>query len=148
VDGIFKVVSPKYLRWLIDNSYLLIESTFYAIRHPPQEFYDTADPEEARKVERVRVMGEKIGLPLFGMLRYVCAQFPYEAVEGKVTPEWVRKRGKLKFPELVKVWEDTGEAGEKWLKAQCREVILFATGRLLWSDQAMRMVAVRPAVRR
>lgn len=146
LQGLLRIISPKYLGVMVDNGWLLIESMFYAIRRPPTEYYEKMDPEEAHRVERVRALGEKFGLPLLGMLRYVASHFPYEAVEEKVTPEWMRRRGRDKFPELIKVIEKKGGAGDKWLSSQCREIVQFSTGRLVWSDAKETMVKARPGV--
>ena len=137
-------MTPKYLDHMIDHDYLIIESLYFAIRHPPTaEYYEKMDPKEAKKVEKTRMFGEKVGLPLLGMMRVVARQFPYKAVEGKVTPEWLKRRGREKFPELVKVIEEKGPAGEKWLQAQCREIVQFATGDITWSDVQEKMVPIQ-----
>lgn len=128
---------------MVDHGYLVIESMYFAIRHPPAEYYEKMDPEEAKKVERTRMFGEKVGLPLLGMMCAVARQFPYKAVEEKVTPEWLKRRGREKFPELVEVLEEKGPAGEKWLQAQCREIVQFATGNIVWSDAQETMVPIQ-----
>lgn len=136
-------MTPKHLGYMIDHGYLVIESMYFAIRHPPAAEYARMDPEEAKKVEKTRMFGERVGLPLLGMMRAVARQFPYKAVEEKVTPEWLKRRGREKFPELVKVIEEKGATGEKWLQAQCREIVQFATGDITWSDAQEKMVPVQ-----
>ena len=135
-------MTPKHLGYMIDHGYLVIESMYFAIRHPP-EYYEKMDPEEAKKVEKTRMFGARVGLPLLGMMRVVARQFPYKAVEEKVRPEWVKRRGREKFPELVEVLEAKGPAGEKWLQAQCREIVQFAMGTITWSDAQEKMVPVQ-----
>lgn len=127
---------------MIDKGYLMIESTFYALKHPPTEYYEKLAPEEAHRVERVRVIGEKLGLPLLGMMKHIASRFPIRTVEEKITPEWMMKRGMEKFPKLIEVIEEKEEAGQKWLREQCREVVQFATGRIAWSDENETMVEV------
>ncbi len=141
-----KAISPKHLAFMIDKGFLMIESTFYAIRRPPVEYYERMEPEEIQRVERVRVMGGKIGLPLLGMMKHVAGHFPYRAVESKVTPEWLLRRGREKFPKLMGVIEGRGEAGQRWLQEQCRELVQFATGRLVWSDEKETLIPVEPGV--
>ena len=148
IRNILKCIRPKYLGVMIENGWLMIESTFYALRHPPVEYYEKLGLEEAQKVERARVMGEKFGMPALGVLRMVASYFPYKDVEEKVTPEWMMTRGREKFPELIKVIEEKKEAGQKWLERQCTEVVKFATGRLVWDSSQDTFVEAKPRVRR
>lgn len=127
---------------MIDNGYLLIESLYYAIHHSPEEYYEKMDPEEAKKVEKTRMFGARVGIPLLAMMCAVARPFPYKAVEEKVTPEWLKRRGREKFPELVEIIEEKGDAGETWLQMQCREVVQLATGSIAWSDAQEKMVPV------
>lgn len=149
ISGFLKAISPEYLGLMIDNDYLLIESLFFALNPPlqssgpkgnPTKNNEELSPEEA---DKVMAMGKKVGLPLLGAMRFVASRFPYKVVEEKITPEWMLRRGRGKFPALMDIIEAKGPAGTHWLEKQCDEFVQFATGRLNWSPEKRIMIPVQ-----
>lgn len=144
ISGAVKAIGAENLGILVDNNWFIIESIFYSIRHPPVEVYKQLNPKEVPKLEQIRGTLTKTVLPLLGMVKFVASKFPPSAIEYKVTPEWLLKRGRKRFPTLVRVVEKRGEKGQEWMKSQCREIVLFATGRLVWDDSSKTMIEVVP----
>lgn len=99
--------------------------------------------EDVHKTEMIRISLARGVLPVLGMTKLVASKFPASAVEMKVTPEWLIKRGEKRFPEIVEVWKETNEKGKVWLEKQSREIIDYLTGQIIYSPQLGKMVAVK-----
>ena len=142
VEGALNVLGPEKAQLLVDNDWYIIETMFYASTNIPVEGYKKMKPEEIQKAEQMRKALAKTVLPVLGMAKFVASKFPVEAVEAKVTPEWLIKRGEERFPEIVKVWKDTEEKGEQWLEKQAAEIVGYLTGRIIYSPQQRIMVPI------
>jgi len=141
VQGALKAIGTRGLEVMIDHDWYLIESIFYSVRYQPNYPSELSEKEIA-KLERMRATMLKTVLPILGMVRFVASKFPPEAVEAKVTPDWLLGKGKKRFPQLVRVVKKKGEKARKWLEKQSREIVLYATGRLVWDDQKKQLVEV------
>lgn len=156
IDGAINVLGSEKAQLLIDNDWFLLESIFWGATSVPVEGYKKMKPEDVEKAEGMRQAVAKTVLPALAMARFVASKFPVEAVEGKVTPEWLIKRGEKRFPEIVKVWKNTGEKGEQWLEKQTSEIVDYLTGRtvyvpgrgLLSAKEVKKLVAERAALQR
>lgn len=142
IEGFLKILGPEKAWILIDKDWYLIRSVFYCAYNVPLETYQDMSAEEIQTAERLRISMAKTVLPVLGWTKFIASKFPVEAVEGKVTPEWLLKRGKQRFPELVKVWEESGEKGDRWLKNQCQEIIDYVTGRTVYNPVLKGMVSI------
>jgi hypothetical protein len=148
VDGVLKVLGPERAKLLIDNDWYLVESIFYGACSVPIDEYVKMQPEEVLQGERYRVGVARVALPILGWSRNIARMFPPKEIERKVTPEWLIARGERQYPELLKVWRDSGEKGDRWLAGQSRELVNFLTGRIVYDVAQRKMVALAPAQRR
>lgn len=143
ISGAVKALGPKSLDLMIDKNYYIIDSIFYATRHQPT-YPPEISEEQVARLEMMRTTMSRTVLPLLGMVRFVASKFPPEAVEAKVTPDWLLKRGKEKFPELVTRVRGKGEKGRRWLKNQAEELRAYATGRTYWNEKERKLIIMNP----
>jgi len=133
-------VGEEKLSLFIDNDYTVLEAIFSSLQRPPIEVYLKMDPAEAAKLEAFRRNMSRTVLPLLGFARRIASNFPADAVESKVTPEWLLGKGRAKFPKLVEVVEKHGDKGRRWLEKQCREIVDYLLGRLAYDPKTGKMV--------
>jgi hypothetical protein len=139
ISGLLKCISPKDASLLIKHDCYIIESIFASRSRPLYESKNLTK-EEIEKAERARaVIPWKQIDWLLERVRFIASQYSPEAVERKITPEWLMKKGEKRFPELVREVEKS-EYGWVWLENQAEELKLFVLGRIAWSDSAKRMV--------
>lgn len=143
ISGAVKALGPESLDLMIDKNYYIVDSIFYSIRHQPT-YPPELSEEQIARLEWMRAAMSRTVLPLLGMVRFVASKFPPEAVEQKVTPEWLLKRGKEKFPELVTRVRAKGKRGRWWLERQAEEIRAYATGRTYWSEEERKLIIVNP----
>jgi hypothetical protein len=133
-------VGEEKLGIFIENDYNILEAFFYGLQRSPVEAYQKMDLKEVAKIERFRRNMSRTVLPMLGFARKVAASFPPEAVEEKVTPEWLLSKGRVKFPKLANVVERYGERGRAWLDRQCRQIVDYLLGRTVYDPKTGRMV--------
>ena len=119
---------------LIDNDAYVVNLVLNALlgkaKYPPG-----ISPQRRERLEAMRLTIGKSVLPVMGMIRTFASRFPEEAVRDKVTPEWLMRRGKGSFPEIVEVWRRNGDKGYAWLSRQAEEIVDYVTGRLVWDGE-------------
>jgi hypothetical protein len=143
IQGAVKALGPKTLDLMIDKNFYIIDAIFYATRHQPT-YPPELSREQVARLEMIRATMSKTVLPLLGMVKFVASKFPPEAVEAKVTPDWLLRRGDQRFPELSERVRAKGERGRWWLEKQAEELRAYATGRAYWSEEERKLVIVNP----
>jgi hypothetical protein len=143
ISGLLKCIPPKEVSLLIKHDCYIIESIFAARSRPLYESKNLTK-EEIEKAERARakIPWKQIDW-LLERVRFLASQYSPEAVERKITPEWLMKKGEKRFPELIKEVEKN-EYGWVWLENQTEELKLFVLGKIAWSNSAKRMVPIMP----
>jgi LmbE family N-acetylglucosaminyl deacetylase len=127
---------------MIENNYSVLESVFHAYYGPPPDAYRGLSAEEAARLEEFRRRSARLALSALGMAKTIASRFPAEAVEAKVTADWLLSKGRGRRSELVKVVEAYGERGRAWLEEQARQIAAFLTGRLIYDPRLRRLVRV------
>jgi len=140
VDGMVKCFGAEKIKLMILNDWYIIASIYFSTTGGPLGREGKLPPEELEKARRIRGFVAKTVLPILHMLRSTASRFPAEAVVSKINPEWLKTRGREKFPELVEAIEDMGDMGDRWLQNQCNEIVDFALGRSVYSPIHRRMI--------
>jgi hypothetical protein len=141
VDGAFRAVGPQGVQLLIDYDKHIIGCILSAY-NGRQRYPSNLTRAQVAALERLRLGMTRATVAALGLVRYIASKLPEEVVENKVTPEWLLKKGRERFPEVVQVIEANGDRGRAWLKKQCEEIVGFCTGRLVWSDEHDGLVEV------
>lgn len=140
IKGMLKCFGPERLSMFVESDWNILEGVFYGLYRPPIEAYKQMDPREVMKAERVRRSLAKTVLPVIGMARNIASRFPAEAVEKKVTAEWLLGKGEKYFPEIVDVVEKHGDKGRAWVERQAEQIRLYLTGRIVYHPGLLRFV--------
>jgi len=142
VCGLYRALGAKALRRLIELNYHSLECLFYGMFHRPN--YERDCPgftlEEIAEMERRRLTMPRLLLPALGFARTIASRFPAEAVERKITAEWLLAKAEQKQPEIAAVIRECGEEGRRWLEEEARQLHLYFTGRLTFDPEQGRMV--------
>jgi len=140
VDGMVKCFGAEKIKLMILNDWYIIASIYFSTTGGLLGREGKLPPEELEKARRIQGFVARTVLPILHMLRSTASRFPAEAVARKINPEWLKTRGREKFPELVEAVEDMGGMGERWLQNQCKEIVDFALGRSVYSPIHRRMI--------
>jgi hypothetical protein len=124
----------------IENDWNILEAFFYGLCRPPVEAYEKMTPEEVKKAEKVRSMMGRTILPIINLALKTARSFPPEAVESKVTAEWLLKRSRDHFPELAAVIDKYGDKGRAWLERQAEQIRLYLTGKIAFHPVKLKFV--------
>ena len=141
VKGVLNLMGPEKLNMFIENDWNILESIFYGLCRSPSEVYKNMSPEEVSKTERIRHNLARTVLPIIGMAQKVARSFPPEAVESKVTAEWLMRRGREKFPELIEIVESHGDRGRAWLDRQAKQICDYLTGKIVYHPVKLKFVS-------
>lgn len=140
IQGVLKCVGPEKLDLLVQDDRNILECIFDGLCRPPTDYYQTVTPEEARKVEGLRRTLSGTVPTLLGITRTIASKFPADAVEAKVTGDWLLVKGKKFFPELVAVVDRHGEEGKAWVDRQACQMRDYLMGRIVFDPQSMKFV--------
>lgn len=135
-----KCIGPQGVRLLIDNDVYII-GCIASVTNRKQVYPDNLNPSQVKQLNSMVNMLQAAVMGL-GMLKQVTSRIPAEMVEAKVTPEWLIRRGREKFPDIIEVIDQSGEKGLMWLIKQAREIVNFCTNRLVWSNEHNRLVEI------
>jgi hypothetical protein len=124
----------------IENDWNILEGFFYGLSRPPTEAYEKMKPEEVAKAERIRKGLASTVLPVINMALRVARSFPSEAVESKVTADWLLERSRKHFPELAAVIDRYGDKGRIWLERQAEQIRLYLTGKIAYHPVKLKFV--------
>lgn len=121
---------------MIEKDHFVLERVFHAMNNRPD--YQGPDAKLYTKLHR---FAQRSAPKILPVLYAFARRFPPEAVEAKITPEWLLKRAE-KYPEIKAELERHGEKGRKWLEIQALELRLFFTGRLVWDPRQKKLVII------
>ena len=140
---LFSRFPPEKMEWMIDNKYLPITSAYHHANNMPweKEGLSQKDLEEVEKLRSGTFLTKKV-LPLLETVRRYGRNIPPVVMQDKINPEWMKKEGFKKYPKLLDIIEQKGEAGEEYLEMVCMEINLYVTGRLIWDSKNQRMVMI------
>lgn len=140
INGVVNAIGEEKLSVLIENDRDILACIFSGMIRPPVDYYQRIPLEEAQKIERIRRSMAKTVLPVLGMARTMASKFPSEAVEKKITAEWLMSKGEKKFPKLVEVVKAHGEKGRRWVERQADQIRDFMLGRITFDPNTMQIV--------
>ena len=130
ISGVFNSFGPRGVRILIEKDLHTIPSILYALSRRPNYEELGLTPEEVEKLEHMRhSLLRKTVLPIMGLARKIASQFPPEAVEQKVTAEWIYGKIKKRHPEIAEIIDEHGEKGWKWLDKEAKIIVKYLTGK-------------------
>jgi len=137
--GVIRAMGAERLGVMIENNYHTVESLFYAMQSRPN--YDPKlTPEEVERLEAIRKRLPNAVLPILGATRKIVSQFPPEAVESKVTADWLMQRAEKSQPEIAKVIKSYRRKGRQWLEAEAKQIRDYLLGRLVWDPESRKLV--------
>ncbi|MDI6814100.1 MAG: hypothetical protein QMD10_11265 [Desulfitobacteriaceae bacterium] len=135
ISGILKAMGPKAFRLMVEKDYHTVSILFYALTRKPDYAKEGLSPEEAGRLEAYRLGSLRTILPILGMVRTFASRFPSEAVEAKVTADWLMKRAERSRPEIAEIIKEYGEKGWAWLEGEAEELREYFLGRLMWDNE-------------
>jgi len=142
IKGILECFGPERLSMFIENDWNILDSVYYGLYRPPIEAYVKMSREEALRLEGFRRNLAKTVLPIMGFARTITSRFPAEAVENKITGEWLLSKCEKKFPKLAEVINRHGEKGRIWLERQAEQIRDYLLGRIVYDPRKMKFVKV------
>jgi hypothetical protein len=145
VSGLLKSFGADKLSLFIENDWHIIESVYFGLHKPPLEVYAKLSPDEVSSLESFRQNLAKTVLPLLGFARSVASYFPPEAVESKVTADWLLRRAQRHL-QLLQVIERYGERGRRWLEKEAEQIRDYLLGRVVFDPNKLRFVKVEEQV--
>jgi hypothetical protein len=140
IRGLLDCFGAERLSMFIERDWSILESVFYGLYRPPIEAYRMMKPEEVRRLEAFRRSLAKAVLPVLSMARTIASRFPPEAVEGKVTADWLLQKGEKRFPQVVEVVKKHGDRGRAWVEAQAKQIRDYLLGRIVFNPATMKFV--------
>jgi len=139
ITGILRAAGPKAFRIMVEKDYHSLSCLFYSLAHMPDYEKEGLTPEEAKRMEAIRLNSARAILPILGMARTFAARFPAEAIESKVTAEWLMRRAEKSHPELARILHEFNEnhngKGWRWLEKEAEELREYFLGRLRWNNE-------------
>jgi len=143
IRGVTNCFGAEKLSYLIENGWYVVGSIFYGASGAEIGGDDKLPLEEAERVSQARGFIVRTVLPILNQLKGTASRFPPGMVQEKISPGWLKAKGKGKFPLLLSVVERHGAAGEVWLGNQCAELSDWVLSRSIYSPIHRRMISVR-----